>query len=92
MRSVGSPRYASPLHDSPPSPLDRKELQKLRDVGMPMSNRAAEVGAREAAQQRASKFVTAAKESLASWHINRHWIPESKSAAMLKQVRSACTS
>lgn len=51
-----------------------------------MSYRAAEVGAREAVQKRTSKFVEAAKESMASWHINRHWIKDAERTSMLKQV------
>lgn len=65
----------------------RKQLQKLKDEGDPLRYRADEVGAREQARADALKFVTGARESIASWARTKPWINETDCSAMLKQAR-----
>ena len=64
----------------------RKQLEKLKAEGDPIMFRATEVGARAAAQERADKFVAAAKDAITSWPDKKPWIDEKERKAASKQV------
>jgi len=68
----------------------RKQLEKLRAEAEPILFRAAEVGARAAAQERADKFVAAARDAIASWPDKKPWIEDKERKAVSKQV-GACS-
>ena len=65
---------------------NRKQLKKLREMGDAMTFRAQELTARDAAQQRSAKFVSAAKETIAGWPTSKPWINETERGSMLKEV------
>ncbi len=73
------------------SQLCRKQLGKLRAEAEPILFRAAEVGARAAAQERADKFVAAARDAIASWPEKKPWIEDKERKAASKQVRACLT-
>ena len=64
----------------------RKQLEKLRAEAEPILFRAAEVGTRAAAQERADKFVAAARDAIASWPDKKPWIEDKERKAASKQV------
>ena len=68
----------------------RKQLEKLQAEGDPLLFRAEEVGARAAAQERADKFVAAARDAIASWPDKKPWIEDKERKAAAKQVGGTC--
>ena len=69
----------------------RKQLEKLRAEAEPILFRAAEVGARAAAQERGDKFVAAARDAIASWPDKKPWIDDKERKAVSKQVGACST-
>ena len=61
-------------------------MEKLRAEAEPILFRAAEVGARAAAQERADKFVAAARDAIGSWPDKKPWIEEKERKAVARQV------